>query len=300
MGGCMKVVNLSKNQFYRLSPLPLETGICNSEGDILEFQKRTKSYILKKLKETEGPVFANKLYTIEMLDAHRDSIPSEFTLPTSLLSIQGKLSGFVMPKIQGVNLQTVLDDPTVDAKEKIYYLKTIGQLLEKIKHLQQYGNLSDFHINDLHESNIIINPQKKEIHLVDTDSCKIAGNKTFFARYLSPSALLSHEISGKYPITENNGMGAFVDATENTDLYCYMIMILNFLSRTKDFNFSKPEEFYSYLTYLSDIGIDKELIDIFANLLTAKQNQNPYHLLDTLSYEQLGKASKNVFSLKKS
>ena len=76
-------------------------------------------------------------------------------------------------------------------------------------------------------------------------------------------------------------------------------MLLNFLSKTDDFNFIKLDEFYTYLTYLSDIKVDKELIDIFANLLTAKHNQNPYYLLDTLTYEQLGKASKNVFSLKK-
>ena len=128
---------------------------------------------------------------------------------------------------------------------------------------------------------------------------RIYNNKTFFARYLSPSSILRHETSRKYPITESNGMGAFVDANENTDLYCYCITLLNFLSNSNNFNFTKLEEFYTYLTYLSDIGIDKELIDIFANLLTPKQNQNPYHLLDALTYEQIGKASRNVFSLKK-
>ena len=84
---------------------------------------------------------------------------------------------------------------------------------------------------------------------------------------------------------------------ENSDLYCYSIILLNFLYGT-NVNNMNLNEYYTYLTYLSDIGIDKELIDIFANLLKAKQNQNPYHLLDTLSYEQIGKASRNVFSLK--
>ena len=119
----MKIVNLSKNQFLRLSPLPLEKGICNSEGDIIELNKKSKSYILKKFHDIEGTVFANKLYTLEMLDTYRDFIPNEFTLPISLLSVQGKLSGFVMPKIQGINLQSILNDTTIDSKENIYYFK---------------------------------------------------------------------------------------------------------------------------------------------------------------------------------
>ena len=294
----MEIINLSKKKFSELKPFELPNSVFNTEAKMYELEKGRKPYILKKLYNDQGPTFANKLYTLEMLNTNRDYIPDSFVLPENLVSVNQKVVGFTTPLMPGTNLQEILDDSHMDIKEKIYYLKRIGEILENIKNVRRYTSLKDFFINDLHESNFIVNRQKKQLYVVDTDSCKIADNLTFCSRYLSPFALCSKTVSKKYSVIDTSTVGGYIMPDENSDLYCYSIILLNFLY-DNNVNGMELDEFYTYLTYLSDIKVDKELIDIFANLLTAKHNQNPYYLLDTLTYEQLGKASKNVFSLKK-
>lgn len=166
-----------------------------------------------------------------------------------------------------------------------------------MKNVRRYTPLKDFYINDLHESNFIVNTQKKQLHVVDTDSCKIAKNLAFCSKYLTPSSLFGKLDKSKYHVIDTLSVGGYVQPNEDSDLYCYAMMILNFLygENVNSFNLS---EFYQYLNYLLDVGIDKELIDIFSNLVTFKPNENPMHLLDSLSYEQMGKAQKPVYSLK--
>ena len=294
----MEIINLSKKKFSELKPFELPNSVFNTEAKMYELEKGRKPYILKKLYNDQGPTFANKLYTLEMLNTNRDYIPDSFVLPENLVSVNQKVVGFTTPLMPGTNLQEILDDSHMDIKEKIYYLKRIGEILENIKNVRRYTPLKDFFINDLHESNFIVNRQKKQLYVVDTDSCKIADNLTFCSRYLSPFSLCSKTVSKKYSVIDTSTVGGYIMPDENSDLYCYSIILLNFLY-DNNVNGMELDEFYTYLTYLSDIKVDKELIDIFANLLTAKHNQNPYYLLDTLTYEQLGKASKNVFSLKK-
>ena len=293
----MEVINLSKKEFGNLKPLELPKSVFNTEAKMYEFERRRKQYVLKRLYNDGGPTFANKLYTLEMLNTNRDFIPDSFILPENLVSVNQKVVGFTTPLMPGDNLQEILNSPYIDRKEKIYYLKRIGEILENIKNVRRYTRLTDFYINDLHESNFLVNGQKKQLYVVDTDSCKIANNNVFCSRYLSPFSLFQKANTKKYSVIDSFSAGGYIMPDENSDLYCYSIILLNFLYRT-NVNNMNLSEYYTYLTYLSDIGIDKELIDIFANLLTAKQNQNPYHLLDTLSYEQIGKASRNVFSLK--
>lgn len=294
----MEVINLSKKKFRNLKPLKLPKSVLNTETKIYKFERGKKQYILKQIYNDKGPLLAYKLYTLEMLSTYKDFIPDNFILPTNLVSVNQKVVGFTTPFISGINLQEILNNPSIDRKEKIYYLKRIGEILENIKNIRHYTPLTDFYINDLHESNFLVNNQKKQLYVVDTDSFKIANNSVFCSRYLSPSPLFRHANTKKYPRIHTFNIGGYVMPNENSDLYCYSIIVLNFLygANVNNMNLS---EYYTYLTYLSEIGIDKELIDIFANLLTAKQNQNPHHLLDTLSYEQIEKASKKVFSLKK-
>ena len=54
-------------------------------------------------------------------------------------------------------------------------------------------------------------------------------------------------------------------------------------------------EFYNYLNYLNKIGVDKNLTDIFNNLLTPKDNINPVNYLDTLTNEQIVRAKEYVY-----
>lgn len=71
-------------------------------------------------------------------------------------------------------------------------------------------------------------------------------------------------------------------------------MILNYLYG-ENINNLNLGDFYNYLTYLEKIGINKELIEIFKNIVSNKDNENPYDLLDTLTTEQVARSRKIVY-----
>ena len=171
---------------------------------------------------------------------------------------------------------------------------------------REYTNISDFYINDLHESNFIVD-KDDNVMVIDIDSCKINGNGIFNSKYLSSKSFISeiykYQKNGSNPKykTYEDGYhkysldmsGAFVP-DENTDLYCYIIVILNFLYGDNISRFNL-EEFYSYIEYLQTIGVDKELLDIFDKIVSESTNENPYILLDSL-LPFIGRANYHVYS----
>lgn len=289
----MKVISISKSNFSKLEPLKLSKHTWNTEGNVYEFSYRGQPKVLKKLFHQSGTIFANKLFTLEMLDANKDNLPDNFVMPDSLISVDSTIAGFTIPKIQGDNLADVLVSNDLTNKEKIYYLKKVGETLEQLKNIRRYSDLKDIYINDLHESNFMINHNKKQLYVIDLDSCKIAGNTAFPAKYLTPKGLFNSTPS-KYQINSEESIPGFVTANENSDLYCYNMMILNFLYGDNINNFS-VSEFYEYLNYLKYLKVNDEMLNFFYRLVNNNRNRNPVNYLDSLTDEQICRARKNVY-----
>ena len=184
----------------------------------------------------------------------------------------------------------------MNCKEQIYYLKKVGEILEQMNNIRTYTPLTDFYLNDLHEGNFIVNPKKREINVVDLDSSKIGDNMVFASHYLTPFSLLN-SVKNKYQIIseeKNNYHIGYIFPDENTDLYCYSMMILKYLYGS-NVNNLKLEEFYEYLNYLESIGINHELINIFEKLLVNANNENPVDYLNSLNEKQIYRSRKIVF-----
>jgi len=290
----MKVISISKNNFKKLEHLKLSKHTWNTEGNVYEFSYRGQEKVLKKLFHQSGTIFANKLFTLEMLDTYKEYLPDNFYIPDSLISVDHHIAGFTIPRIQGDNLADVLVSKDLTNREKIYYLKKVGETLEQLKNIRRYSDLKDIYINDLHESNFMVNHNKKQLYVVDLDSCKIAGNIAFPAKYLTPSALLN-DTPSKYQINDDANIPGYVTANENSDLYCYNMMILNFLYGENMNNIS-VSEFYDYLNYLKFLNINDELLNYFDRLANNNRNKNPVNYLDSLTDEQIYRARKNVYT----
>lgn len=289
----MNVISISKKKFAELMPLTLAKEVMNAESTIYDFQYRGEHKILKELRNLSGSIFATKLYTIEMLDTYREYLPENFYIPDNLVSINQTISGFTVPFAEGENLASVLVDPNVSIKEQVYYLKQIGGILDQLKMIRKYTPVKDLYLNDLHESNFIANSKNKAIRVVDLDGCKIGGNLALTSRYLSPLALLN-EVRGKYQLNTNPDSPGYIVADENSDLYCYNMMILNYLYGS-NVNNMDIADFYDYLTYLSDIGMEPDLINSFRMLLHSCNNRNPAPELDSITKEQFLLAKKKVY-----
>lgn len=78
----MKIINISKKKYESLFPLELSKDIINTEAKLYHY-RYTPLYdgVLKKLYQSKGNIFANKLYTIEMLNFYKEYLPNNFVIP---------------------------------------------------------------------------------------------------------------------------------------------------------------------------------------------------------------------------
>ena len=288
----MNVIAISKKKFETLEPLKLSKGVISTEGEIFNFNYRGKPKVLKRLFHQNGDRFANKLYTLEMLDTNKEYLPDCFCIPDSLVSVNGTIEGFTLPKKNELPLATILKDNQLNPHEQIYYLKKVGEILQQLHVIRKYSPLNDIYLNDMHEANFLVNQNNRQLTVIDLDSCKIKQNQAFPSRYLTPLSLCINEPQ-KYKQIDDSTLG-FIEPNEQTDLYCYAIMILNYLYG-ENIDGIKLEDFYEYLNYLKYIGINQELIDLFSRIIISKDNKNPMHLLDSLTNENIYRARNMVY-----
>lgn len=284
----MQIINMSKTKLNSLEPLILPKNVTSTECELFKYPYYGKEKLLKKLHRTDGIIFANKLYTIEALNANKDSMPSNFVLPESLVSINKKIEAFTMKYIKGINLSVILNNPDITYEEKIHYLKSIGRILEQMQNIRKYTDLNNFYLGNIHEDNFLVERDKQEVYIVDLDSCKIAGNKSFPGRYLTNSSLIKYN-STKYQTLSQTDDLADYKIDENTDIYCYIIMILNYLYDGRVDRLSL-DKFYDFINYLEDIKVNIELIECFNKIVVGGNNINPCNYLDTLTPKQVAGA----------
>lgn len=284
----MQIINMSKTKLNSLEPLILPKNVTSTECELFKYPYYGKEKLLKKLHRTDGIIFANKLYTIEALNANKDSMPSNFVLPESLVSINKKIEAFTMKYIKGINLSVILNNPDITYEEKIHYLKSIGRILEQMQNIRKYTNLNNFYLGDIHEDNFLVERDKQEIYIVDLDSCKIAGNKSFPGRYLTNSSLIKYNNTKYQTLSQTDDLADY-KIDENTDIYRYIIMILNYLYDGRVDRLSL-DKFYDFINYLEDIKVNIELIECFNKIVVGGNNINPCNYLDTLTPKQVAGA----------
>ena len=284
----MQIINMSKTKLNSLEPLILPKNVTSTECELFKYPYYGKEKLLKKLHRTDGIIFANKLYTIEALNANKDSMPSNFVLPESLVSINKKIEAFTMKYIKGINLSVILNNPDITYEEKIHYLKSIGRILEQMQNIRKYTNLNNFYLGDIHEDNFLVERDKQEIYIVDLDSYKIAGNKSFPGRYLTNSSLIKYNNTKYQTLSQTDDLADY-KIDENTDIYCYIIMILNYLYDGRVDRLSL-DKFYDFINYLEDIKVNIELIECFNKIVVGGNNINPCNYLDTLTPKQVAGA----------
>ena len=292
----MQVINISKKRFDNLETYKLPSSIYNTEAKLyvlpIKNKWETVNKLLKRLYITSGNMLGNKLQTINSLIDLKEEIGiEEIVFPEKLAVVENKIVGYIMELVESINLETALKSYDVSPGRKIKYLHQIGEILEKMKKVRTYTRIKDFYLNDMHEHNFIIENKTGKVRVVDIDSCKINGNYTFGSRYLSPKSIILD--TPKYKKEENAICGGFFTPSEDTDLYCYIIMILNTLYGG-EFQKLSLEEMYIYLEYLSSLGVSLELLNAFEKITSNTHNENPYELLDNL-IPILPRANKHVY-----
>ena len=282
-GEKMKTIHINSRQLKKYKKLKLSKDIPNTESIIYEM---SDNKLLKVLFIKERESLASKLYTVSLLSDYEEKINiKELVIPQELVSIDGLVSGFTIPYIKGENLGEILKNPKVQTKTKIDLLKKIGLFIHKLEK-SHAGNIN-FNFGDLHPYNILVN--KEGLHFIDLDSSYLGTGYPQPGFYVSVSKELE-KLPKKYNQTEKG----IVIPNDNTDLYCYNMMILEFIAKEKIYRL-KEEELYDYLEYLREVGYCDRLLDSFQRLYTKANNINPYECIDTLDDKLLGRGMYKVY-----
>lgn len=222
-----------------------------------------------------------KIETLEEIEKERKnfSLIKELLIHKAVITSDDIIIAILIDKGYPMTFRRFLKE-SPSFEQVITILKNIGKLLETLKHIrEEEQKLTSFFIGDLHEGNILVNPESLEIQIIDLDSCKIGNNHPFLTKYLQflkTYQYIKTDLSYKYPSNRHN-----VSPNENTDLYCYCVMILKNLFGI-DITKLDITEFYEQLYNLKIQGLPLPLYQSFLDLYRNTENKNPYKLLDDI------------------
>lgn len=249
--------------------LNLNKNIVNTEAKLYihDYKKKYNHIndLLKIYYIQKERYIADKIAVITKLIATFEKMDMpELVLPTSLVSLNGEISGFSMPYIKNnINLALLLNNPKIKLKYKLQYLKEILNILIKINDSHELNN--KFFLGDIHEANFIWNINDQIVQAVDLDSSYFVGGPIPISKVTTFNFSLEN-FPNKYVLDEESGK--FIPNKDLTSV-SFIYMLLNTLSGYEDSHKWSYNEFYHYLSFLKKKGISQELLNIIGNLYTA-------------------------------
>ena len=275
----MNIQNLRMRQIKRLRELHLEPGVLNTEAYMLvlnrKFSPDKKERVFKYLDMQEDKnIMSKKLYTVitlDTLDEYKNI--EELIIPDSIIYVDGDVAGFACPIIYNhKNLGVLINNPNIPLNIKLSYIKQIGDIIDKVERISYPDNKLQF--GDLNEFNFIIDKENK-VKAIDLDSAYLGvGEPLSMAYYLLKNKYIK-SLPEKYKSSKNG----VIIPNDNTDLYCYNMIILNALSKN-NLHSVDSQTFYEYLDYSKKLSLPSDLIESINNIYIPKDNINPKDCLE--------------------
>ena len=270
----MYIKNLRMRQLRKLRELPLEPGVLNTEAYMLVLNRKyssdKKERVFKYLDALEDKdIMSKKLYTITTLDTLDEYKEIEdLIIPDSIIYVDGNIAGFACPIIYNHrNLGIIINNPNVPLDIKLSYLKQMGDIIDKVQRVDNSDN--KFQFGDLNEFNFIID-KNNQVKAIDLDSAYLGVGEPLSMAYY----LLKNQYIKSIPEKYKSSKKGIVIPNNNTDLYCYNMILLNALSKEnlyrKDIN-----TYYEYLDYIKHLSLPSDLLESFNNIYIPKDNINP-------------------------
>ena len=267
----MEELSLKEKEVSKLKEYPLTDIFCTES--IIYYYKKDKDWnstLLKKLFRTDEKNVRRKIDTIEHLQDSELSTYPELIIPEKVVSISGEKCGFTIKEVtDSMNLSLFLKSYDVSNKDKLTVLKKIGELLHRVQSQDQ-----EFYFGDLQEYNFLVD-KDLNISVVDLDSSAVNRKKPLETKYIIVDKK-TRKLS-KYKV--NKASRCY--PSRDVDIFCYNTMVLNYLSGNNSHRLSY-EEFYNYMNYLEYCDIPREMLTIFSNHYTNKENESVEPYLDLL------------------
>ena len=275
----MNIQNLRMKQIKKLRELYLEPGVLNTEAYMLVLNRKyspdKRERVFKYLDMQEDKdIMSKKLYTVTTLDTLDEyKNMEELIIPDSIIYVDGEIAGFACPIVYNHrNLGVMINNPKISLSKKLSYIKQMGDIIDKVERVDYPNN--KFQFGDLNEFNFIID-QDNKVKAIDLDSAYLGvGEPLSMAYYLLKNKYIK-SLPEKYKSTKKG----IIIPTNNTDLYCYNMIILNALSKN-NFHRIDIQTFYEYLDYIKELSLPSDLIESINNIYIPKDNLNPKDCLE--------------------
>ena len=275
----MKVYNLTQKEFAHLEKVKIE-NTTNKDGQLFYLPANDKVLLFKKFYDIDPDDFLNKICTIiNLYNQKQDMKINGLAYPNVLITIDGMLSGYARDYIDGISLKEILSNPDTPFEIKKNCLIQIGKILENMQYARLHSNHNDFFLNDIHEGNFMLENATFNIKAIDLDSVSISGNYTSPSMYLRPASRLT-QYKSKYILEKYNPIyEKQIVPNQDTEIYCYSMMILNYLYGDK-IAYMPGEMLQRYLDYLSTLNYNPNLLNAFSKLYSNEPNINPVNFME--------------------
>lgn len=273
------MINLTAREYEKYR----RKGIRTNEGYIFPNPKN-KSQIIKAIEpQPRVPEYLEiKEYTIKLLLNNADYLRDlNIANPEEDVRIDMIPRAYSAARIKGMDLADELSHPNTSLESKIDYLKQVGKILSDMEEIRKkHPHLSNFFYNDIHERNFLVTSDNI-VYGIDLDSCSIADNIPIQGMYPLFMSKIK-KLYEKYPRCDKVcEFSTSIVPSKNLDLYCYIIMILNFMYGAQSYNRWNPTTLNNYLNYLESHGGNLEFLYALSCIYdTDRDNINPDYLLD--------------------
>lgn len=289
-------VYLTKKEFNELDDFNPVSDVEPMESILKIIYIDGKKKLLKFHKSSRRDYIISKnLHTIMTYkDVLLDAIPN-LVLPEWYAHVECMENlAYVMPLISDrFCLQDLLRYDKFNVKYKLKLLKMVGDILSKYGKIK--GLPCEMYMGDVHEGNFIVDLINDKIFLrvVDTIGCYIESNGALDSKYLEWNDEIIKMCDNQIKYRKNG----LVIPDRNTDIFCYMFMILNSLAQV-EMSMQPKSTILNYVDYLSLIGFDKRLLDAVERIFDNEDNINPKDFLMNISEEQFDNAHYLVYKKK--
>lgn len=192
----------------------------------------------------------------------------ELVLPKDLVIYNNRIVGFSMPYIEGITLDTIIEEELYSEEEMKKIFFSILDIINKFSSLP-----FSFFIGDLHEKNIIIDKNFKN-NIIDSDSFIIDNNKLF----VNGNYLVGKYVNHYY----NNSELEKINLT--ADYYSLLCIVLNYLFKGIIDDVSNPVSSLKRNSQFNELFTILENVD--KNFILSKDDINKiFNFKKTLKYQ---------------
>ena len=279
----MEVLRLNDEEFENLKPIKFK-NVIHTESDIYDMPGDSTK-LLKIYDKLDEDYLYNKKHDIDNLIRFNSEVKiDELVVPIGYIYLYDLFIGEVLPKINGVCSTKYIYNEEISINKKIEILKKIGIILKKIHESKPEYNAC---FSDVHSDNFMVS--NDNVYAVDTSSMKVfdsRGVTNYYLYQLSTMRLDKYEVD----------YAGMIKPNRNTDIYCYIMMILRFLSGS-DLYIMGDDIYKDYLKKLLKNGFDKDLISSFMSVYEEEDNICPLPYLDSLKDldEEKLKVARKIF-----